>query len=457
MPVLQSPGIGSGLDVNGLVAQLVAAERTPLEQRIARRESQIGTQISALGTLKGALSALQGSLASLESLDAFQVRKATSSDGDVFSATAGSNAAPGSYAVEVVRLASAHKLVSGPFAGGATSVVGTGTLTISTGGESFDVVIDESSNTLAGIRDAINAAPDNDGVRATLISTTAGSRLVLTASSTGAASAIVVAQSGGDGGLGQLVYDPGGTMNLTELEAAQDALIRVEGFDYGSASNTIDDAIEGVTLTLRGELPGTTLALEVTHDVALLKERVTKFVTDYNALATAIGSLRRFDPATRQAGPLLGDAMLRGIESTLRREISASVSGATPPYDSFASLGLTTSATGTLTLDSARLEAALAADFDAVGTVFSAEDGVAARLYDYLGGLLESDAQLATRTQGLQDGRKALAMERDRLDRRMDAVEARYRAQFMALDTLLAGLQSTSAYLAQQLANLPKP
>lgn len=454
MAVLSSPGIGSGLDVNGLVAQLVAAERAPQQQRIERRDARFGAQISALATLKGALSALQGSLAPLGSQSAFQANRATSSDTARFTATASASAAPGSYDVEIARLATAHKIASAPFVSGASSVVGTGTLTLSVGTESFDVVIDDTGNTLAGIRDAINGAADNTGVRATLISTDGGSRLILTSNDTGVANAIRVTQSGGDGGLAQLVYDPPNPSGLTELQAAQDALVRIDGFDRSSASNTVDDAIDGVTLALLEAAPGTVLTVDIEADVTLVGERVKKFVTDFNALASAIAMLRRFDPATREAGPLLGDAMLRGIESTLRATISSEV--AAEPYTSLASLGVTTKSDGTLQLDQAKLSAALSADFDAVSRVFASAGGVAAKLDARLEEWLAGDAPLAVRSGRLQDARKGLVQERERLDRRMDAIEARYRAQFSALDTLLSSMQSTSAYLAQQLANLPK-
>ena len=178
MPVLQSSGVGSGIDINGLVSQLVAAERAPAEQRIQRAGTRITTQLSALGTLRGALSLLQTSVSGLKTANAFQARRADSSDKSVFDASATSSAASGSYSVEVIQLASAQKLASGPYVGGPASEVGTGTLTVSSGGKAFQVAVTDSSNTLAGIRDAINAAPDNGIVQATLIQAVDGARLV---------------------------------------------------------------------------------------------------------------------------------------------------------------------------------------------------------------------------------------------------------------------------------------
>lgn len=456
MPTLQLPGVGSGLDVNSLVQQLVAVERAPVAQRIARKETRIDMQLSALGTLKGALSGLQGTLTALRTETAFQVRKAASSNEEIFTAAPGAGAAPGTYDVEVVRLASAHKLASAAFAEGSGAAVGTGTLSIAVGSGSFDVAIDTDHQTLAGIRDAINSAPDNAGVRATIISTTAGSRLVLTATATGAAHALRVTQSGGDGGLAQLVYDPPSGSALTELEPANDALVRVEGFDCTSASNVVSGVIEGVTLNLKTAAPGTTLTLTVSDDTAQARDRVRKFVADFNSLSGTIANLRRYDPASREAGPLLGDSMLSGIEARLRSLVGGAVTGRTGPYQTLASVGITTQRDGSLSLDEAKLTAALENGFDAVGALFGSDGGVATRVYDYLGSVLGTGAQIETRVGSLQQGKKTIATEKSDLDSRMERVQARYRAQFGALDTLLAGMQSTASYLSQQLARLPK-
>ena len=208
MAGIQANGIGSGLDVNSLVSQLVSAEGAPLQQRITRHEVAVTTKVSALGTLKGALAAFKAALDPLKTVDAFQSRKATSADAKIFTVTAGTDAVAGHYDVEVVQLAKAHQLASAPFLAGGSAPVGDGTLTISVGANTFSVTIDPDKATLDDIRNAINSAADNTGVQATLLNTASGSRLVLTASETGASNAIKVAASGGNGGLNQLVYDP---------------------------------------------------------------------------------------------------------------------------------------------------------------------------------------------------------------------------------------------------------
>lgn len=453
MPVFQSPGITSGIDVNTLVTQLVAAERLPVESRLNRSDDKIKTQVTALGQLKGALSALLSSLANLKSESVFQVRKTASSSEDTFIATAGAGASPGSYGIEVLAAASAHKLRTAVIPAGASAPVGTGTLTLSVGTQSFDVVIDDSNKTLTGIRDAINAAPDNKGVRAAIVKSAAGAILSLSVNETGAAKALRVTQAGGDGGLAPLVYDPGTLTNMAVDTPAQDASIRVDGLAATSAGNTFADIIDGVTITVKAADAGNVHTLTISNDTDAVLEKVKKVITDFNAAAVTMSQLRKYNPTTKEAGPLLGDAMLRGVESTLRNMVADTVSSGTPPYDTLASIGVTTQQDGTLKLDEGKFKAALAASFDAVGKLFGSANGAAARMHAYLDAQLKSDAALTTRTDALNDQRRLNDRERERLEVRMKAVEARYRRQFSALDTVLAGLQQTSSFLAQRLGS----
>ena len=239
MATLSATGVGSGIDIESLVSQLVAAERAPEAQRLQRASTKVTTQLSALGTLRGALSTLQSSVSGLKSASSFQGRRADSTDKTIFTANAGTTAATGNYSIEVKQLASAQKLATAAYPAGATATVGTGTLTLTAGGKVINVVIGDSAKTLAGIRDAINAAPDNDKVQATLITAVDGARLVLTSTKSGVANAIQVTTSGGDGGLSALVYQPGGTTNLTQVAAAQNAEVVIEGFTVQTISSRV--------------------------------------------------------------------------------------------------------------------------------------------------------------------------------------------------------------------------
>lgn len=454
---ISSAGLGSGLDINGLVAQLVAAERAPLLQRITRQETAITTDLSALGTLKGSLGAFKAALEPLKNLDSFRVRKATSADEKVFTVSAGTTAKPGSYNIEVIDIAKAHQLSSAAFASGSSAVVGTGTLTLTLGTASAAIAIDSSNSTLAGIASAINAKSDNPGIAATIVQGVGGARLVLTSTKTGAANAIRVTQSGGDGGLNQLVYNPPTTTNLTQLAPAQDASIKIQGIDHINASNVITTAIEGVTLTLKSKLPGTQIALDVSYDVAAAADRVNNFVKEYNALQSQLAKLRSYNPQTKAAGPMLGDALLSGIETQVRRGLNDPIADLSGSYQSLSSIGIKTTAAGALEVDAAKLKVALETNFDAVGAIFASSNGIAARLYTTLEKRLAASGEVEARTANLNSGLKQVSSDKAALGLRMAQIEARYRRQFTALDSLLSQLQSTSSYLTQQLANLPKP
>lgn len=451
MAGLQATGIASGLDIENLVSQLVAAERAPAAQRISRAATKVTTQLSALGTLRGSLSTLQGAVSPLKTTDTFQGRRAEAADKTIFTASAGPTSATGTYAVEVKQLSSAQKLVSAAFAGGSAATVGTGTLTITSGGKSFDVAIGDSSKSLAGVRDAINAVVGNDTVQATLIQAVDGARLVLTSRQSGLANAITVGATGGDGGLAALVYQPGGTTNLTQIAAAQNAQVVIEGFTVESTTNNVTDAIDGVTLNLLTAKPGSTFNLVVGTDESATRDKIRKFVADLNTTMGTLVKLRAYDADKKAAAPLLGDSLLRGIEESLRRQVLAPSSAAAAPYNSLNAIGVRLGAGGVFSIDESKLTKALAADFDGVARLFGGADGVATRVNDILDRALRSDGQVAARTSSLQASQRSLTKDGEALDLRMQSVEARYRAQFTAMDKLLSSLQSTSSYLSQNL------
>lgn len=457
MAGIQAAGVGSGLDIASLVSQLVAAERQPLDARLDRRASALNVELSALGSLRGALATLRDALAPLRSTGAFAVRSASSANEDIFSAGASGAIAPGTYDVEVVSLATAQRLASAAFASGGGAYIGSGTLTIGVGGNAFSVDIPADAGTLADIRNAINGASDNTGVTASIINEVGGSRLVLTARQTGAAATLAVTQSGGDGGLAALTFDPNAPLSggLTQTTAAADAVVRINGFEHHSASNTVTGAIEGLTLTLKAGDPGNSHLLTVSNDTGAVTARIRKFVSDYNATARVFADLQKYDPATGQAGALLGDALVRSLDGQLRRDVTGAMADASGvAYSSLAALGIRSDATGQLTLDEGRLAAALAADFDGVAALFGGEGGIAARAFQRLESVLASNGPLTARTDSLNRQSRVLSVEREAVDRRMESVEARYQAQFSALDRLLAQLQSTSQYLEQQLTSL---
>lgn len=188
---------------------------------------------------------------------------------------------------------------------------------------------------MAGIRDAINAAPDNKGVTASIINVDDGvggtvSRLVLTSNNTGTTNELTVTASDDDGnntdatGLSQLI-----SSNMLETSVAQDALVKINGFDVTRPSNTITDAVDGLTLNLKAASPGTPVSVGVSLDKSAISKTVGEFVDAYNKLGSVIRSLGSYDAQSKEAGSLLGDSMLRNLQSQLRSDMGNPVTTAT--------------------------------------------------------------------------------------------------------------------------------
>ena len=397
---------GSSIDVNSLVSQLVAAERKPLDDQLARAASKNATQISATSALLGALSSFQSTLNGLRTTAAFSGRSTTTTNDDIVTATATANAAPGRYDIEVERLASAQQISSTAFPQGATTVVGSGTLTLTLGAESFTVNVADPANTLADIRNAINSASNNPGISASIINAADGAHLVLTSTKTGAANAIQVSQSGT---LSQLEYSASNQANYTELRPAQDALVNVAGYPTTSANNTVTGVIDGVSLNLLKAEVGTTVTVEVGYNKAAAKDKVNAFVTAYNSLRSMLTRLGGYDKASGTAGPMLGDSLLSSIDAEIRRTLSNPVEDAGAGVQTLSQIGITTTKDGTLAVDATKLDNALANNFDGVSRLFgNAETGVAAKLHSQIADRIADGAGIDTRNDSLQKELKAL-------------------------------------------------
>ena len=426
-----------------------------MESRISQQEARAQGKLSAFGSLKSALADFRDKLEIMKTLDKFLSRKAVSSNEDYFTVTAGTNALPASYSLEVVQLAQAQKLTSGSFTD-SDAVVGTGTLTLSVGAVSADIEITSENNTLAGIRDAINAATDNPGIAATIVNADSGSYLILTSESTGVANEITVTQTGGDGGLAALEYDPGmGLTALTESIAAQDALIRIDGFDIMSDTNSFSGAVDGVTIDILQATGGASETLTVENDEEAARDLVGDFVESYNALIDIFDNLTNYDVEAELAAPLVGDATVRSIRDQVRREMSIAVTDIEANFSTLSEVGIEVQLDGKLEINDVQLSATLGDEFVKFGQLFSNSDGFAVRLFDLTDGFLKSDGIIETRTKGLEETIEGYSDDREALNERLASLETRLLRQFNALDSLLAQLSSTSNFLAQQLNNLP--
>jgi flagellar hook-associated protein 2 len=385
---IQAGGAGA-LDVNAIVSQLMQLERRPLEL-LAREADRYGTRISAYGSLKSALASFQGALKALEQPEKILALKASVGDTALASASAGSGAAEGSYSLRIDVLAQQHKLKSGVFAS-ALDAVGTGTLTFQYGTDEAGVftlnparaaqpvAIGAGQNTLAGIRDAVNAA--RIGVTAGIVNDGSGERLVFTSTESGAANSLRVSVSDDDGthgdaaGLSQLAYDPaaaaGAGKNLAQAVAARDASFALDGIAITRASNTVTDAIAGVTLNLLAEAPATTTTLTVAKDRKAVSDAVDGFVKAYNALLATLGTLTAYNAASRKGGTLQGDSVALGVLSRVKAVLSGAVaSGGT--LTTLSQIGVAFQKDGRLALDAAKLDKAIDGNLADIAALFAA-------------------------------------------------------------------------------------
>jgi flagellar hook-associated protein 2 len=458
MSSIASLGIGSGLDIETLVSDLVAAERDPINKRLEEQQSAYEAELSAYGRLKGALADFQASTQDLNSLSDFQARAATSGNENLLTATASKTASEGTYSIEVARLAQAHKVGSSMMDGDA--VVG------GNAGDSLDITVGAATMsldlsggmTVAGIRDAINSAENNPGITAALITGDNDQQaLILTAATTGYDDRIQLSYGSTDVettlGMATKNLDAAG-VPLSDLQEL-DAEVVVDGYSVQPGSNQVSDVISGITLNLLGAEAGTKVSLRVVQDNEKVSQAVSAFVDSYNSLAAIIGELGNYDAANGEHGVLLGDTALRNVQTRLQRELTATVRGLSGPANSLSGIGITTSADGSLELDAAKLEQFVRDNPEDLALMFAGEDGVVSRLEGILSSAIGAGGVIDSRTDGIEATLADISEQRETLDRRFESVEQRYLAQFSAMDALVSQLTATSNFLTQQLDNLP--
>jgi len=467
--MISAPGVGTGLDINSLVKQLVAAEGDAKTASLAGKRSTVEAKISAFGTLKSKLSSFQSALELLKDADTFSSTKATSGNLEVFTASVSGNVTANTYQIEVQTLAEAHRITTAGFADSDT-VVGTGELTIQVGTDSFSVTIDTDNDTLAEIRNAINTATDNTGVTASIINVDDGSggtesRLILTSDETGIANKITVTVDDDDlndtdtNGLSALVYDPDGSgiTNASEANAAVDSVIFIDGQQVTSSTNTITSALDGVTINLLAAKPGETFDLKLELDKSKITNSVKTFVDNFNLLSNLMKDLSAYNADTGSAGILLGDITLLTLSTRLRQELTATVNGLSGDFTNVISLGITTNADGTLKFDSSILSGAIDTNLQQVTDIFSSEDGIANQLDGLLEDFVKSNGVIQGKTDGLNNTLEDIDESLAALGLRLESLEERLLVQFSALDSLVAQLNSTNNFLTQALANIPVP
>ena len=469
---ISSTGIGSGIDVQSIVSQLVELERRPLLS-LETAATFMQTQISAYGQIQSLTSALSDAASALAKPTLWQKSSATSGDATALTASATGTPAAGSYSVVASQLARAQSLASAGSASSST-VVGAGTLTIDvgtwagdlsahtrkTGTTALTVTLTDPNTTLAQVRDAINAA--NGGVTAAIVQDTDGTgapraRLTLTAKSTGLENALRVTATGD---LGAFAYAPDvGATGLSQTQSAANALATVNGLPVESPSNQLSGVLEGVSLTLL-KTSATPVSVTVANDSGSQRKALTDFVTAYNALNTFLASQTGYDEQAKVGGALQGDSAAVGLRNQLRGMLHRT-GGTSEVFDRLSQMGFDIQRDGSVKLDNAKLDAALAQPAELVKLFSEPADlgnpsraGLGVRMKDLLGRLVGSQGPLTSRTEGLQARLKRNEKDQDRLEDRVARVEARLLKQYQALDASMGQLNSLSTYMTQQLSML---
>lgn len=445
MASISSLGIGSGLDLNGLLDQLYAAERSKLEPIGQQIETQ-QVKISAYGELKGALSAFQDATQALNETTLYQ-SLSTSISGDAVQAAANGEASPGRYDISVDTLATAGSIATQRVDSLDTVLTEDDSelnLTFANADLNQRVAI-EAGSTLQDVRDAINADPEA-AVNASVINDGSGYRLALMSKQTGSDATLL------DTDFAEMASDATLT-DVTIEQAGQNAAFSVNGISVESASNQVDDAIQGVALDLQSTGQSSLL---VEQDTQPAREGVDNFISAYNELKSTAGRLTAFNGADGQAGELIGDSAVRTIESRLRSDLGNGLVGE-EGYQRLDEIGIALAVDGRLELDEQKLDAALAENPEAVGAFFSGADeadGLAGKLDATLSQLLDEEGALESAVAGAENRIESLGDRYVRMEQRIDTSIAHYQTQFSQLDAMMAQMNQTSAYLTQQLGML---
>ncbi|MEP2101896.1 MAG: flagellar filament capping protein FliD [Parasphingorhabdus sp.] len=442
--VINSIGAGSGINSSQLVSDLVAASTGVKLNQLNQRAQLNSSRISAMAATASALATFADAVKETLNGQGF-VGELLSSRTDLANATVLEGARPEGLpaSVEVVQTASAQREMTDIFAS-ASDPIGERTLTITNSGGSFDVVIDNTNNSLAGLKDAINAS--NSGVTASILTDNAGARLVFEAQE-GTENSFTIAQGGASPAL-----------NLSNIATAQDSIIRVDGIELTNSSNAVTGAIPGVQLSLLAAEPGASFTISGDSEPLDVRSLVTEFVTAYNELRSSLNDATAPGLAGASGGPLAGD---RGAREVIRKlsQLTSTPLADNGDFRTLADIGVRTESNGTLSIDDTRLDAALELDSGAIKLML--EPAIVTETNTGLSGALD------TISSSLQDENGALAQAQERLDAIRESIEERrvkindegdrlreqLQGTFAGLERQLSVLRATQSYVQQQFAS----
>ena len=450
MATISSPGLASGIDIKGIVSQLVELDRAPL-QPLQRTASSLKSELSIYGSLKSMVSTLGDAAAKLSTSSGWSGVMASSSNATAVGATAAAGASATSLSIEVQQLARAQSAASGAIPTG--SGVGGGTLSIQVGsGAPVDLVIEAGSDTLTDVARQINEA--KAGVSATVLRDASGERLLMRSTETGTTNSFTVGVSGASpGGLDRLAFGPSVTGGATQTQAAQDAMATINNVAITSSSNTLSDTVEGITLTL-SQVTTAAVEIEVKADQDAMRKNVQSFVDEYNALNNLLTESTKYNAESKTAGSLQGDSTARGLQNALRammRSVTAS-----SPFSRLLDVGIEAQQGGKLEIKADKLDAALG-NMDGLRSLFittstdPTAQGFGLKIKTFADGLLSATGSLSAKTESLQGAIKRNTTEQEKVIDRASRAETRYLARYNAMDAAVGRLSGLNAFVTQQI------
>ncbi len=475
MATISSIGIGSGLDIESVISQLIAVERVPVT-KLQTEATSLQTKLSTYGKLQSGMAALRDAASALTRATTWGATTGVSSDAAAVAVTTSAATRPGSYAIEVQQLATPQSNATGVYAS-ADALVGEGTLHIElgtwgpgqasftpkTGATAVDITVGPPAESLAQLRDKINAS--NSGVVASVLTDATGARLVLRSAATGTDNAFRIGVADNDGnngdgiGLSALAFDPSaGILTMAQALAAANASASLNGLPIASTGNTLSEVLDGLTLTL-GKVTTAPVLVEAKPDTAAIRKALDAFVTAYNDLNKLVFEQTKYDAASKTAGVLQGDSAAVSMRAQMRSLLGTS-SGASAMFARVADIGFDVQSDGSIKIDETKLANGMA-NLDELRKLFANSDlltpgnnGIAVQLRAMADQVLSIEGSISSRSEGL---RKRIDLNQDRqdlLEDRIAMVEKRLRAQYTALDKQMASLTSLSNYVSQQLSAL---
>lgn len=440
MATITSLGVGSGIDAESLVSKLMTVEKQPLTA-LQARETKTQEKISAYGSISSLLGTLNDKLSVMKSTSSLKALTATSSNTDALTASATSSATAGSYDIAVTTLAKPSKAKVSVSDGnsatnGSSEVMGAGSLALTLGSNSpVTINLTSSTATLGDWRDAINNA--GAGVKATILNTSTGAVLSLTTDENGQSLTLDTSSA------------PSPIASGTQTSTAGTlATFTIDGVAFTTDTNTTSSTIPGLTLNLLKANTSSTVEVATSNDT--LKTALNDFITAYNALNTKLKELTAYDSTNKTASTLTGDSTVRSIQSRLTSLISGTQDGATGTYATLSQIGVSFNKDGSLSLDSTRLDTAIATDANSVMSVVTS---AGTNIYAASSDMTLSGGLLSSKTDNLNSMLNSMKERESALTLQLAEIEKRYRKQFSSLDTLISGMTTTSTFLTQLIAN----